>query len=334
MTHSPSLPSCGRNGCRMLRLTLVACGLAAATLAAGPRLAAEEAPAPQRDAAEEPAEPERHLLRYAFVAGEVLRWDVTHRSRVRTSVSGTTKTADTSSQSVKAWEVREVAEDGTATFVYSVESVDMRHTIDDGEEVRFNSQTDGAVPPGFDHLARSLNVPLAFVKMDARGEIVEKSALPADASVIGEGTMTLPLPEEPVAVGDSWTRPQEIIVPLETGVSRRVQLVQRCTLEAVRTGVATIRVANQILTPIHSPELEAKLVQRQTQGTVRFDVDAGRVIAHQMDLDRRVFGFRGETSSIHYVSRFQERFLPEQSETGEEAAHRTAAREPVARASR
>ena len=36
-----------------------------------------------------------YLLRYKFQPGETLRWNVLHRNRVRTTVSGTTQTAET-----------------------------------------------------------------------------------------------------------------------------------------------------------------------------------------------------------------------------------------------
>ena len=37
--------------------------------------------------------------------------------------------------------------------------------------------------------------------------------------------------------------------------------------------------------------------------------DAGRILSQQMDLDKHLVGFRGETSSLHYVTRFTEELL-------------------------
>ena len=75
--------------------------------------------------------------------------------------------------------------------------------------------------------------------------------------------------------------------------------------------MATIRVATQILTPIHDPAIESQLIQYESAGTVRFDIDAGRILGQQMEVDKGVVGFRGEASSIHYLTRFTEDFLPE-----------------------
>ena len=47
---------------------------------------------------------QKHVLRYRFHAEQVLRWKVIHLAKIRTTVSGTTQTAETVSQSVKiAW---------------------------------------------------------------------------------------------------------------------------------------------------------------------------------------------------------------------------------------
>jgi len=53
------------------------------------------------------------------------------------------------------------------------------------------------------------------------------------------------------------------------------------------------------------------VVQREGAGIVRFDIDAGRIIGQQMDVDKHVVGFRGEASSLHYVTRFREELLPD-----------------------
>jgi len=44
-------------------------------------------------------EAEKYTLRYKFQPGELVRWEVEHRSNVRTAMSGTTKDVDTVSLS-------------------------------------------------------------------------------------------------------------------------------------------------------------------------------------------------------------------------------------------
>ena len=107
-----------------------------------------------------------------------------------------------------------------------------------------------------------------------------------------------------MAVGHTWSLPQDIEVPLPSGAIKKIKAVQQFVLEDVKTGVATIRVSTDILTPITDPAVESQLVQREAAGRVRFDIDAGRILGQQMDIDKHVVGFRGDASSIHYVNRF------------------------------
>jgi hypothetical protein len=274
-------------------------------------------------------ESEKYTLRYKFHPGEVLRWQVEHQSKVRATVSGTTQTTETLSDSVKAWRVADVLPDGTATFEHRVEWVDMRQILTGRKEVRYDSRTDTKPPAGFEDAARSVGVPLSVVKIDAKGRVLHRQdtkprpagapakSAPANATPQNEGWLTIPLPEEPVTVGHTWSLPQDIDVPLPDGTVKKVKAVQQFVLESVQTGVATIRVSTQILTPITDPGVESQLVQRESAGTVRFDIDDGRILGQQIDIDKRVVGFRGEASSIHYVNRFSERLLPEGARTAE-----------------
>jgi hypothetical protein len=50
-------------------------------------------------------------------------------------------------------------------------------------------------------------------------------------------------------------------------------------------------------------------MQRDSSGTVSFDIQTGRVAGQQMDTDKRVVGFRGQASSLHYRTRFTEELL-------------------------
>jgi hypothetical protein len=250
-----------------------------------------------------------YLLRYKFVKGETLRWQVEHQAQVRTTVSGTTQTAETTTDSVKSWKVTSVDDKGQATFVHSVESIDMRQKLTGRQEVRYNSQTDKEIPVGFQDAAKSVGVPLSVITLDASGKVVKREdrqpRTNSDATHI-----TIPLPEEPVPLGYEWTMPYEMTVTAADRTTRKVKLQHKMVLESVKNGIATIHVSTQLLTPINDPAMEAQLVQSETDGKIRFDMDAGRVVSQKCDLDKHVVGFQGPTSSLHYVTRFTEKLLP------------------------
>src|SRR5688572_11548397 len=70
-------------------------------------------------------EAEKHLLRYKFAMGEVLRYDVRHATNVRTTIDESTQQALTQSDSVKTWKVTDVLPNGEMEFVHVVEWVRM-----------------------------------------------------------------------------------------------------------------------------------------------------------------------------------------------------------------
>jgi len=270
--------------------------------------AAGAADAPGDDASEAGAP--KQTLRYRFRPGETIRWEVVHRKQVDATVSGSTQTTETLSKSVKVWQVQAVQPDGTATFKHLVESVDMWHRLNGCDRVCYNSRTDEKPPRGYEHVAQSVGVPLSVVTMDSRGQIIGRKRRRVKAATESDGPMTIPLPEEPVAVGHRWSVPHTIEVKTNRGTVRKVKTRQQFTLEGVKTGVATIEVATQILTPIDDPALETQLIQCHSRGTVRFDCDAGRVLGQKMDGDRRVIGYPNPASSFHYLTRFTEKLLP------------------------
>jgi hypothetical protein len=120
--------------------------------------------------------------------------------------------------------------------------------------------------------------------------------------------ITFKLPDRPVAVGDEWDDSFDVDVEQQSGAKKQVRTRRLSTLESVQSGIATIAVEYQVLTPV-SPFVESQLVERMSKGTVRFDIARGRIASQQQDVDRRILGFSGETSVMHFVSRLEERLL-------------------------
>ena len=251
-----------------------------------------------------------YLLRYQFEPGETIRWEVTHQALIRTTVSGVSQTAESVSRSIKVWKVLQVQPDGTAILEHMVENVRMWQKLTGRQEVRYDSQTDKEPPPGFQTIAKSIGVPLAKITLSPAGKVLHRQRYISQPQEQPDSPMTMPLPSEPVAVGGSWSETLELEVPMETGAVRKVKTKQIFTLKEVRDQIATIEAATQILTPNLPPEVEAKLIQQASGGTIRFDLQRGRVIEQQIEVDKRVIGFRGEASSLHCMSRFHEKLLP------------------------
>jgi len=273
-------------------------------------------PATAETSADAAQSEEKYLLRYKFTPGEVVRWNVEHKARVRTTVQGSTQTADTTSISVKRWQIEDVAEDGSVSYVHWVDRVDMRQQLTGREAQRYNSETDSQAPVGYEDVAKAVGVPLTAITIDDQGNVKRREEKHPQPGA-GNGPVTIPLPAEAVPAGQTWTREHDLHVRLADGSVKTIQTRQQFRLKKVENGVATIGVATQFLTPVRDPQIQVQLIQHDTSGTVRFDIDAGRVVWQQTELDKRVVGFSGQSSSMHYVTRFTEKLL---ADTGPTAA--------------
>lgn len=251
------------------------------------------------------AEPVR--LRYRFQVGDRIEMDVAHRAVTETTMNGTTQTVETMTDSRKTWKVVAVDAAGRATLEHSVDDVVMTARTSDKGEVRWASAGSDDPPPGYEGVRQSLGVTLSRMVIDPTGRVLDRRELrPCPPSATGD-LVVVPLPDEPVAAGAEWTIPQEVVVEAPGAGRKAVRTRLRYRLEDVDDGMATIRVDTTVLTPVDDPRLEARLLERIWDGTIKFDVAAGRVTSRKTGIDRRVVGFGGPQSSVRYKSSLEER---------------------------
>jgi hypothetical protein len=249
---------------------------------------------------------EGSVLRYRFRAGDRITMEVAHRALTETTMEGTTQTVETMTDSRKTWTVTAVDAEGRATLEQSVDDVTMTSRTSDRGEVRWASKGDDEPPPGYETVRHALGVPLVRMVVAPDGRIIERRELrPCPAAATGD-LVVVPLPDGPVQPGAEWTVPQEVVVEVPNGPRKLVRTRLRYKLESVRDGIATIAVDTTVLTPIDDPRLEARLLERIWGGTIRFDIEQGRVISRRTGIDRRVVGFGGPQSSVRYKASLEE----------------------------
>ena len=258
-----------------------------------------------------------YRLAYQQKAGDSLRTRVVHLATVETKIKGVAQSTKSRTVSTRLWKIRDVDAAGNITFDHSVERVEMWNSVEGRQEVHYDS-ADGMTPPAeFSTVAATVGKVLATIKIDPHGRILERNNAQAQFNP-GIGEVTIPFPNIPVKAGNTWSIPDELKLPLEDGTIKKIQTRQQYKLEKVEAGVATITLQTQVLTPINEPKVQSQLVQRLQRGTIKFDLDAGRLIHKQLDMDQAVFGFNGEDSHMQYLARFTE------EPVGEEKTAKTA----------
>jgi hypothetical protein len=245
-------------------------------------------------------------LRYKLATGDVLRYEVKHRASFRTTIDKTTQEAQTKTESVKLWKVTDVLPNGDLEIMNVVEHVHMVHQLPDREPTEYDSRKDKTPPPGFEDTARAIGVPISVIRIDPAGKVLRRDVKLRQQNVEEDAPIVVRLPNKPATVGETWDESFDIKVTLENGNTKTIQTRRRHKLAAVKNGIATIEVTYQVLSPI-DPFVESQLVQRLMEGEVKFDIAAGRVVGQQMDIDKRILGFAGPTSSMHYITRMEEK---------------------------
>jgi hypothetical protein len=251
---------------------------------------------------------EKYTLRYKFTPGEELRWLAVHQGAWTTKIKGHEQKSSSTSKSTKVWKVTDIDGDGKISFVHFIDSVNMWRQVGGRAEERFNSQTDQEAPAGYEMVAATVGQPITEAVIDDRGNVVKREdKFPKFNLSVGD--LVTPLPAKPIAVGESWDVSDELRLPIKGGAIKLVKVRKVFKLEKVATGVATISVSTQVLTPVNDPHAEAQLMQHVTKGVVKFDLDAGRLLSRQLDWNDTVLGFEGPESSMVYLARFTEELI-------------------------
>ena len=261
----------------------------------------------------------KHLLRYKFAMGDVLRYDVRHATNVRTTIDNSTQQAESQSESVKVWKVTDVLPNGEMEFLHVVDSVKMSNQVPNRPANVYDSRAGAKPPRGFEQVARAVGVPLTLVRIAADGTVTHREEKHPQPATSPDMPITLQLPKEPIAVGAKWSQPYDVSAQRQSGAKLQVHTRRVCKLRQVKSGVAVIDVEYQILSPV-DPFVRSQLVERLTEGTVRFDLERGRILEQEHNVDKRVLGFAGKASSMHFVARTQERLIAPDEKTASKVA--------------
>ena len=248
-------------------------------------------------------------LEYHFEVGDRIDMEVRHRALTETTIGSTRQATETATDSRKTWQVVAVDDAGQATLEQSVDEVRMTSRTSDRGEIRWSSADTGPPPPGYETVRQSLGVPLTRLVIDRAGRIIERHDLQAVPPANTGDLVVVPLPDDPIMVGSTWTVPDELVVEAPQASRKAVRTRLRYQVDAVDDGIATISVDTTVLTPIDDPRLEARLLERIWDGTIRFDIDQGRVRSRSTTTDRRVVGFEGPQSSIRYKASLEENVI-------------------------
>lgn len=249
-----------------------------------------------------------YLLRYSLSAGQQLNYEVTHVAKTKTRLKGQEEVSQVHTVSKRHWDVAKVA-DNEMTFDHIVDSVEMTQQQGEKDEIRWSSGSGDDAPVQFSKVAERIGMVLSTVSINGRGQETDRKDNGGSKASLGMGSLSLAFPEDPIAIGDSWSIPRDVKTRTEDGLIKTIKIRELYTLEKVKSGIATLSIQSEPLTPIHEQSVRAQVVQQLSNGTIKFDIDAGHMISKELNWDETVVGFQGPNSMMEYRARMSEHLV-------------------------
>lgn len=286
---------------------------AASTLFAPPALLADT-PVQEAEQADTADAAEKYRLEYRFSPSQFLHYVVRHHTTIDTQFGEAQLTTFNETVSRKHFRVVSVDTDGTAQLESVIDRVEMTARSGESKTVRFDSQAGPEnCPREFRHVLTTIGTPLAWVEFTRSGKLVSIKPLHPTLQNAGQRAMDdqslnflMPLPEEPVAIGESWHDDIDVPVTVGTNLRKPVTLRRTYTLSSIEGTQAIIKTRVSVLTPVKDHAILAQLIQRTPSGQTTFDMSRGLVISRESTIDKMELEPFGPKSSLRVVSNRKE----------------------------
>lgn len=242
-------------------------------------------------------------LRWKFQEGQTLQVRCVQETDTVMIVNNRRITVAIENQMEMQWEVKKVAEDGSADLEQTFKRLQMKMQTASAPPIQYDSEAKEQSSPAAEMVAEHIQPVLAqacSIRINSRGEIQEvklppelTKALTGDEAKTWKSPFTkeglektlrqvaVVLPEAAISKGDSWDQRRDIDSPLG-----RVQLNSKYTYhDSVKQddrALEELRLTSELkfLTP---PPGGLKLVDQQTTGKLLFDAAAGRLASSQTE---------------------------------------------------
>jgi hypothetical protein len=249
-------------------------------------------------------------LRFHWQKGQVLTYRVEHVTAVAEVVGGNKVATSSKLNLTKRWEVLALAERGVATLQLSLAAMRTEQTRPNGEVLLYDSANpDKSTPALKEQLEKFINQPLAVLKVDGSGKVVEVVKGTANRFE-SEPPFILTLPAGSISAGQSWERAYKVVLEPPQGTGEQYDATQKFVCKRADNVAAVFSLTTSFPKMPESQQDQVPLLQKQPAGDVSFDVQNGRLHAARLVIDRELQNHQGTGSSYRFQSTYTEQYVP------------------------
>lgn len=266
-----------------------------------------------------PAEKPTYTLRYKFKQGEKIGYHIKSIDRNKMERGAFAESSQNRSDYRNHIEVLEVKDDGNAVLVVQIDQAIMETKFDDNPPIVFDSTDPEKQPAQFWQVKESIGKPSSKATVSTSGELIEIQNLRPDpknpdrpvepAKKDVSQNFLVRLPEKAVSIGDSWDEDYQITID-GGGMPLPLKMKRTFKLTKVEDHLATISMKSGVLSPINSPEVEARTIQQAPSCEIVFDMKAGQIVKRNWSVNKIVIGGFGPNTSFKVVSLREDTLVP------------------------
>jgi len=277
---------------------------------------------------------EKYKLAFKFRPSQIVHQEISYESEMTTHKNQDTEIVRNSSKSRRHHRVLAVDEkSGVGDLEVTVDWVHMLASFDNGEgtniePIEFQSDDPNKQPEKFRQILSKIGKHDRLRFSPAGAPVKTSNGAPAKAdpaAPVTDGSLEaylIPLPEQPVAVGDAWLERFDVLTRDINKNPVKISLKRTYTLTQVKNGRAVIELRTAILTPVNDAAIAAQLIEREIVGKVTFDIEHGWIASREWSVDNTIINPVGDNSSMRVKTRYREKLLGSEATAVREAKTR------------
>jgi hypothetical protein len=241
---------------------------------------------------------------YRWEKGQTLTYKIKHVTSVTETLETSKNTSDSQLDLVNRWQVLDVDAKGIATMQLTLIAMRNEQKRTNGDTLLFDSNDLEKSTPEFrDQMKKYIGATVAVVRIDSFGRVHEVKQGTASSFEV-EPPFLVVFPAAKPTTGQAWRRQFNLVLDPPYGTGEKYEAEQRYECKEIKGTRATVGISTHFKAMPDNMRDRIPLVQKDVQGELVFDTQAGRLLSAQLNIDQTVENHQGKGTSYRYKSEF------------------------------